>query len=219
MRLTKVEIAEYKYRLAVTGSATFKNYDLFDLYLNKYLTVKFGRKWKSLNLGIITGSNRDGPDIFIGSWCTLNSVPWTSIEIEWRNIDAPGALVRRNKWGQAVNRNAGIQRNKEIARLSTHMCLFWDMVSHDIGDLLASVVEQNLDCIIFNTNKLTDDYEGEKPDRNYKRPERHFSREDQNANIQDDGERTVREELSSNGRNRPSFGYNKFLDSVWSRKK
>lgn len=63
----------------------------------------------------------NGVDSVGGQWATDNGYNVATYPAKWKDLKAPGAIIRQNKWGQDYNVNAGFARNKEMAEVATHL--------------------------------------------------------------------------------------------------
>lgn len=59
--------------------------------------------------GGATGADRLGR-----RWAESRSVPFVTYNADWKKLDAPGAIIRWNQYGQ-YNANAGYARNLQMA--------------------------------------------------------------------------------------------------------
>jgi len=63
---------------------------------------------------------------------------------KWDDLDVPGAVIRRNKWGQEYNCIAGHQRNDEMRKISKILIAFWDGKSRGTLDMIKKAKKHGL---------------------------------------------------------------------------
>ena len=66
---------------------------------------------------ICSGGCEEGGDRFAEKIAKDHGIPIIIFYPAWRDLDAPGAVIRRNKYGE-YNANAGFDRNTPIAHTS-----------------------------------------------------------------------------------------------------
>jgi hypothetical protein len=115
--------------LAIVGSRTFNNYDMFCKYVNKIKNIKL----------IISGGAK-GADAFAKRYAEENNIPLKEYLADW------------DRYGK----RAGYLRNVDIVTSSTHVLIYWDLISkgtkHDID--LAEQYNKPYIVININTGKI-----------------------------------------------------------------
>lgn len=103
------------------------------------------RKLDELHAGrgiiLIIEGGASGADFFANVWAKKNGVPVRTFKVtdaEWRDINVPGAVVRRRKDGTKYNAAAGIWRNTRMLQEGKPDLV----VAFPGGDGTANMVEQ-----------------------------------------------------------------------------
>jgi hypothetical protein len=79
-----------------------------------------------------------GPDKIWAGLAKRAGVPVKPFPAAWDDLDAPGAVIRRNKHG-LFNAKAGHDRNQEMADYATHFVILWDGRSTGTADMTVRV--------------------------------------------------------------------------------
>ena len=66
---------------------------------------------------------------------------------KWKEIDVPGAVIKRNKFGKPYNAVAGHWRNEEMAKIADALILIWDGKSS--GSANMKKIAQRYDLKIY----------------------------------------------------------------------
>ena len=120
------------HRLAIVGSRSFRNYDLF----KKYLELTIERL--SINFDIIISGGALGVDSMAARYANDNNINYIEYPAEW------------NKYGN----KAGYLRNTTIVENSTYILAFWDHNSNGTYDTIDKARYFNKEVHIINTRKL-----------------------------------------------------------------
>jgi hypothetical protein len=102
--------------LCVAGSRTCTDYDLIGETIQKGL-----KEFGITNVHKVIHGAAGGVDSVAGEWATDHGYNVATYPANWKNLKAPGAVIKVNKWGQEYNVNAGFARNKEMAEVATHL--------------------------------------------------------------------------------------------------
>ena len=93
-------------RIVVTGGRDFKDRDFAWSRLD---TIHGTKQITSLVHGDATGLDR-----IAKQWAIARGVVPIDCRADWDNVNAPGAVVRTNKWGKKYNVKAGPDRNQRM---------------------------------------------------------------------------------------------------------
>lgn len=100
--------ASFEKRVIVAGSRSYGNKKQFAALLEWYLDFM-----KLRNALIISGDARDGPDYMVIEWCIANNHPYLAMPADWATL----------------GKRAGMVRNADMNKISTHLLAFWDCKS------------------------------------------------------------------------------------------
>lgn len=70
-----------------------------------------------------------GADSLGREWAESLGLPIKSFPAAWSNIEAPGALIKINRYGDKYNARAGHDRNTEMVTYADAVIALWDGVS------------------------------------------------------------------------------------------
>lgn len=105
-------------RIVVAGSRSYNDYTQFCELMSSYMW-KYGRFEKDQIL-FITGRAKRGPDDMIVRWCQDNDYEWSDFYADW----------------DAYGKSAGYIRNAEMAKVATHVLVFWDRISRGSKNMI-----------------------------------------------------------------------------------
>lgn len=96
---------------------------------------------------IISGGAK-GVDSLAEEWAKKNNVPCQVFPADWKNIDAPNAIIKSNSYGQ-YNARAGIDRNELMAQNGESLIAIWDGKSKGTKNMIDTAKEYGLDVFIY----------------------------------------------------------------------
>ena len=89
-----------------------------------YFVVKAACEESGFEFTEVVSGKAPGADS-LGEWYANEiDVPIAEFPADWKNLDAPGAIVKRNKHG-AYNAAAGFARNKKMAEYGDALVAIW----------------------------------------------------------------------------------------------
>jgi len=112
-----------KYKIIIAGSRSIDDYNLVER------AIEYGLKQLNLsidNIKEIVSGDAKGVDTLGATWAKNNRIPVKYFPAQWKNIHKPGAVVRKNYYGE-YNARAGIDRNIEMG---------------DYADYLVAIIKQ-----------------------------------------------------------------------------
>lgn len=121
------------HRLGIVGSRSFRNYGLFEKYLN--LTIDK----LHINFDTIISGGADGPDSLAEEYAKNGNIDFLKFPAEW------------NKYGK----KAGFIRNTTIVENSTMIIAFWDYNSSGTFDTINKSIWFNKELHKIDIRKLT----------------------------------------------------------------
>lgn len=77
-------------RLAIVGSRSFNNYELLEWAIQD----------SELTVTEVVCGEAPGADTLGRLWAEDHGIPVASFPAEWDNLEAPGAVVKVNRWGK-----------------------------------------------------------------------------------------------------------------------
>lgn len=63
-----------------------------------------------------------GIDSSAREWAKANKIPIKEFPAQWDKLDAPGAIIKVNKFGRQYNANAGFDRNFDMLKYTWEDC-------------------------------------------------------------------------------------------------
>ena len=127
-------------KVAIIGSRGFDDYDL--------LCKLIGKIKKPIS-EIVSGGAR-GADSLGARYAKENDIPLKVFEAQWDDIEAEGALVRKNRYGNLYNSLAGFWRNKDIVDRAEMVVAFWDEKSKGTENSVQRARARKKPLIIVN---------------------------------------------------------------------
>jgi len=89
-----------------------------------------------------------GVDTLGENWAQANDIPVTRFPAKWKKLDAPGAIIRSNKYGK-YNAAAGFVRNKQMAEYGDALVAIWDEKSKGTKNMIDLAREQGLKVFVY----------------------------------------------------------------------
>ena len=77
-----------------------------------------------------------GADTLGGLWAKKLGIPVKPFPSELSNLDAPGAFIKINKYGEKYNAKAGFDRNAKMIAYADAVIALWDGISPGTKDAL-----------------------------------------------------------------------------------
>lgn len=77
-----------------------------------------------------------GVDTVGKQWADFYGIPHKPMSPDWRDIHAPGAVIRYRRDGTPYNAKAGPDRNEKMAQYADALILIWDGKSDGSADML-----------------------------------------------------------------------------------
>lgn len=93
-----------------------------------------------------------GPDTHGENWGLRNGIHVEPFEAKWNDLNAPGAVIRKNKYGY-YNAVAGHQRNERMAIYADVLILIWDGKSTGSADMRKRAKNHGLMIFIYDLSK------------------------------------------------------------------
>jgi hypothetical protein len=96
--------------------------------IGDYSEVEKAIKESGFTVTELVEGGAKGVDALGKKWAEANNIPVTTFQAKWKEIDRPGARVRRNEYGQ-YNALAGLWRNEDMAKYVAPdgaLILVWD---------------------------------------------------------------------------------------------
>lgn len=105
----------YPIRLVVAGSRTFKDRNLHNRVLADILT-----QWSKDDVELVSGMAKEGPDDMVVDYAREQGYPLKEFPANW----------------DMFGKKAGMVRNADMAKYSTHLLTFWDGESHGTANMM-----------------------------------------------------------------------------------
>lgn len=104
---------------------------------------------------IVSGSDPGVPQA-AELWAADQGYNIVTMTPKWKDIKAPGAVIKQNKWGQEYNSIAGFQRNDKMAEYGSHLIVI-DLNSGNSNGLIKSMHQLNKPVYEYTPGPLEDD--------------------------------------------------------------
>lgn len=96
----------------------------------------------------VVSGDAKGVDSTGTSWGLQNELTVTHFPADWDNIEAPGAVIRINKWGRKYNAKAGYDRNEKMAQYADALIAIWDGKSSGTKNMIDNARKYGLKVYI-----------------------------------------------------------------------
>lgn len=122
--------------LMITGGRSLRDSGGFEAHLTAHMARLREEAGEPLEITIIDGDARQGADHFSKEYCEKHGVPRLDYPADWKDLNAFGAVVKKNARGEFYNARAGVDRNAIMAEHCDSGLAFWDGESPGTGDAI-----------------------------------------------------------------------------------
>ena len=129
--MTSLNPEDYEIRIIVAGSRGYNDRRQFHEVLTDYIK-QFDKPFL-----FISGKASSGADELIIRWCKKFSHPCKEMPADWENLDVPHPVIKTRADGKQYNAHAGHDRNLAMARIATHLLVFYDGKSTGTRNMLS----------------------------------------------------------------------------------
>jgi len=102
---------------------------------------------------VISGKAPMGGDYWGEKWANDRKIPVISFPADWNNLDAPGAIIKTNKYGQPYNIRAGFDRNQLMADYASanggRLIAILKGKSSGTKDMITRAKSLNVPCYVY----------------------------------------------------------------------
>lgn len=102
---------------------------------------------------VISGKAPMGGDYWGEKWAVERSIPVIPFPADWNNLDAPGAVIKENKYGKLYNKRAGFDRNQLMADYAAshngRLIAILKGKSSGTKDMIARAKTLNVPCYVY----------------------------------------------------------------------
>jgi YspA, cpYpsA-related SLOG family len=103
----------------------------------------------NFNITEVVSGKADGADRLGEIYADNHNIPIKEFPADWENLTAPGAVIRKNKYGKEYNVNAGFTRNREMANYADALIAIWDGRSSGTLDMIRAAEKRGLHVYIY----------------------------------------------------------------------
>lgn len=94
------------------------------------------RVWPEFKATEICCGMADGIDTYGAEFAHWKGIPIIPFPADWDNLNAPGAVIKKNKRGKLYNVRAGHDRNQRMADYADVLLAIWDGRSTGTEDMM-----------------------------------------------------------------------------------
>lgn len=122
---------------------------------NDYEVVKQAIEASNFEITEVVSGCAKGVDSLGEKWAEENNVPIKKFPAEWKNMDLPGAVPKKNKWG-VYNATAGLYRNGQMAEYGDKLIAIV-MDTNGTNDMVYKMKAFNKEVFEFDPRIMEDD--------------------------------------------------------------
>lgn len=100
---------------------------------------------------IVSGGAK-GVDLLGEKYASEGELPISVFKPSWSNLEAPGAIVKTNRYGK-YNAKAGIDRNEKMGDYADALIAVWDGESKGTRHMILYMEFLDKDVFIYNTSE------------------------------------------------------------------
>lgn len=132
-------------KVIIAGTRTFDDYRRLERVCDNLL-----KNFNKNELIIVSGT-AEGADTLGKAYGDANGIAVVEFPARWDDLNAPGAIIRVNKFGKKYNAKAGVDRNEEMAEYANGAIIFWDGKSKGTKSMieLAEKYKLKLKVVIY----------------------------------------------------------------------
>ena len=123
--------------------------DISDKELIKKVVCNSGIEITELVCGMAPGVDQTAYVIYK----LEQGIPCKKMPAAWDDLNAPGAIVRINKFGKKYNVLAGFARNTKMAEYADALIAIWDGKSRGTRDMIDTAKKSGLLVVVYRTDK------------------------------------------------------------------
>lgn len=125
------------FKLIIAGGRDFRDITLLRTSFSDLARAELSLSWITIVSGMAKGADLMGRD-----FAKHYHIPYREFPADWKNLDAPGAVIRTGPHGQ-YNARAGHDRNEAMANFADGLLAFWDGRSKGTADMIKRMQDQN----------------------------------------------------------------------------
>lgn len=128
----------------VAGSRSIQDQKTVDYVLSKIVLDRI------LVITEVVSGKAKGVDTLAENWAKKVGLPVAEFPADWNNVEAPGAKVKTNRYGNKYNVLAGYWRNQQMADYADALVAIWDGVSRGTQDMIDRAEKKGLTVYVYN---------------------------------------------------------------------
>ena len=125
-------------KVIIAGSRTITDYKI----------VKKAIEDSKVEITEVVSGGAKGVDSLGEKYAEENNISCRYFYADWKNINAPNAVVKENKWGK-YNAKAGLNRNEEMAEHGDVLIAVWDGKSTGTKHMINCMEKLNKKVYIY----------------------------------------------------------------------
>lgn len=131
-------------KLIIAGSRSFSDYRMVFDYLKKYIEM---HGICEVVCGGALGADTLGRSAALALGCPVKDFP-----ADWKNLDAPGAVIRQGRYGP-YNAQAGFDRNTQMADYADEAVIFFNGRSSGSTNMLEKMLSRHKPVATFDQGR------------------------------------------------------------------
>ena len=131
-------------KVIIAGSRNVDNYMLIEAAV---LQSDFYTEITEVVSGGAKGADRLGE-----LYARNNNIEVKTFIPDWNDIDAPGAVVKKNRWGKKYNSKAGFDRNEKMGEYADALIAIWDGKSAGTKSMINIMKRLDKPCYVAIVN-------------------------------------------------------------------
>lgn len=120
--------------------------------ITDFETIKKAIECCPFSISEVVSGGAKGVDLLGEKYAGEEKIPIKVFKPSWSNLEAPGAIVKTNKYGK-YNAKAGIDRNEQMGDYADALIAVWDGESKGTRHMILYMEFLDKDVFIYDTSE------------------------------------------------------------------
>ena len=129
-------------KVIIAGSRSITDFD----------TVKTAIDCCPFSVSEVVSGGAKGVDLLGEKYAMANNLPIVCFKPNWANLEAPGAIIKENRYGK-YNARAGLDRNEQMGDYADALIAVWDGESRGTQHMIRYMEKLGKEVFIYDTSE------------------------------------------------------------------